>query len=284
MNEHNAESYDMYYETFSNQVRAAIRREAFGEDIGQNGWLTVDEYRTFLDWMELDTNHHVLDVACGTGGPTLFLARTMGCHVTGIDISSNGMATATQMAADAGLHPRMHFQVVDANEPLPFDPGTFDALVCIDAIVHFADRLCVLKDWFRILRPGARLLYTDAGVVTGPISNEEAGLRSTHFFVFVPPGINETLLEHAGFRIVRCEDVTENAARVTERWHASRQRHRDQVVQLDGQEMFDRLQSTLAHVHRLSSEKRLSRMAYVAEKPAASLIRPLQIMEQGDDC
>jgi cyclopropane fatty-acyl-phospholipid synthase-like methyltransferase len=264
------EVYDRTYGRFSGAVQAAIRRETFGEDIGQNSWLTVDEYHTFLAWLELHADHHALDVACGAGGPTLFLARTVGCRVTGIDISENGIATATQMAVDAGLHSRVHFQVADVQEPLPFSPGTFHAIVCIDAIHHFSDRLQVLKDWFRVLQPGARLLYTDGAVVTGPISSEEIAMKSVlGLTVFVPPGANETLLEHAGFRVVRCEDVTENAAWVSERWHASRQRHCDQLVQLIGQERFDSMQSYFALIHRLSSEQRVSRMVYVAEKPTA---------------
>ena len=138
------------------------------------------------------------------------------------------------------------------------------------AILHFPDRLRVLKDWFRVLQPGARLLYTDAGVGTGPISNEEVRMRGPSLFLmFVPPGMNETLLAQAGFRVVRCEDVTENQARLAERMHAANQRHRDERVQLRGQEGFDMGQSVYETVRRLGSEQRLSRMVYVAEKPDA---------------
>jgi ubiquinone/menaquinone biosynthesis C-methylase UbiE len=263
------EHYDQRYEGFSDEVRATVRGETFGEDIGQESWLTVDEYRTFLAWLALDADHHVLDVACGTGGPTLFLAQTAACRVTGIDLNEQGIATARHTALEAGLHARAHFQVADVREPMPFPPGTFDALVCIDAILHFPDRLQLLKDWFRVLQPGARLVYTDGAVITGPMSSEEIATRSLGFALFVPLGANETLLEQAGFRVVRCEDVTENAARVSERWHASRQRHCDQLLQLEGQERFDKGQSDLALVHRLASEQRLSRMVYMAEKPTA---------------
>lgn len=255
-----SEFYDTNYGTFSNDVQAVVRREALGEDIGQEGPLTADEYRIFLSWLQLHAEQHVLDVACGSGGPALFLARSVGCKVTGIDINERGIATATHMAAEAGLYPRVRFQVADAQEPLPFEPTTFDALVCTEAILHFPDRLQVLKDWFRVLKPGARLLYTDAGVITGPISNEEIALRSVSFAVFVPPGVNERLLEQAGFQVMRCEDITENQTQVSKRRRASRQRHRAQLVQLEGQERFDKSQDFLALVYRLTSEQRLSRI------------------------
>jgi hypothetical protein len=40
--------YDARYRTVSDDVRTAVRREVFGEDIGQASWLTVDEDRTFF--------------------------------------------------------------------------------------------------------------------------------------------------------------------------------------------------------------------------------------------
>jgi protein-L-isoaspartate O-methyltransferase len=73
--------YDARYRTVSDDVRTAVRREVFGEDIGQASWLTVDEYRAFFAWLDLHADQHVLDVACGSGGPALFLARTVGCCV-----------------------------------------------------------------------------------------------------------------------------------------------------------------------------------------------------------
>ncbi len=153
-----SESFNATHRTLLNEVQAEVCREAFGEDIGQMGYLTAGEYHTCLSWMNPHSDQHVLDVACGTSGPTLFLTRTVGCRVTGIDINEQGIAIAKQTATDTELNPRVQFQVVDANEPLSFDPATFDALVRTEAIVHFPDRLRVLHDWFRVLKPGTHLL------------------------------------------------------------------------------------------------------------------------------
>ena len=73
--------YDARYRTISDDLRTAVHREVFGEDIGQASWLTVDEYRGFFTWLDLHVDQHVLDVACGSGGPALFLARTVGCRL-----------------------------------------------------------------------------------------------------------------------------------------------------------------------------------------------------------
>jgi hypothetical protein len=72
--------YDARYRTVSDDMRTVVHREVFGEDIGQASWLMVDEYRGFFAWLDLHVDQHVLDVACGSGGPALFLARTVDCR------------------------------------------------------------------------------------------------------------------------------------------------------------------------------------------------------------
>jgi hypothetical protein len=82
----------------------------------------------------------------------------------------------------------------------------------------------------------------------------------------VPPGINEQLIEAAGLRLLRQEDVTANAALVSGRWYESRQRYKDALIKIEGEERFAGLQQFFAAVHRLTSESRLSRIAYLVEK------------------
>jgi SAM-dependent methyltransferase len=173
------------------------------------------------------------------------------------------------MAAGSSESERVRFTLVDATKSLPFEENSFDALLCIDSMNHFPDRLSVLREWRRVLRVGRRAVFTDPVVVTGPVTNDELALRSSiGLFLFVPPGINERLIEEAGFRLVRQEDVTENAALVSGRWHRARQAHKDDLLQIEGAQRFEGLQRFFEAVHRLTSERRLSRIAYFVEKPA----------------
>lgn len=259
--------FDSTYGHFTENVLDIIRKETFGVDIGQNSWLTVDEYDRFLSWLRLTAEHHVLEVASGSGGPALYLAKTAGCRVTGIDANENGIATASEMAARSSQTQRVQFTVADANARLPFGDNCFDALVCIDSMNHFPDGLAVFREWNRVLRAGQRALFTDPVVITGPVTNDELALRSSiGLFLFVPPGVNERLIEAAGLQLVRQEDVTDNAALVAGRWHQARGRHREALIQLEGEVRFEGLQRFFAAVRDLTSERRLSRIAYLVEK------------------
>jgi len=261
--------YDSTYSHFTEQVLEVIRKETYRQDIGQNSWLTVDEYDRFISWLSLLPEHHVLEVASGSGGPACYLANNVNCRVTGIDANESGIASATQNAIQLNQSHRLIFKIADANVPLPFEDDTFDAVVCVDAMNHFPNRLSVLQEWRRVLRPGRRAVFTDPVVITGPVTNNELALRSSiGLFLFVPPGVNELLIEKAGFHLVQQEDVTENAALVSGRWRQARQRHRDALLPIEGEERFEGLQQFLAEVYRLTSERRLSRIVYLAEKHA----------------
>ena len=259
--------FDSTYSNFTEQVLQSIREETFGRDIGQNSWLTADEYDRFISWLRLLPGDHALEVASGSGGPALYLARHANCHVTGIDANESGVRTATASASHSRT--RVTFEVVDAGAELPFADNTFDAILCIDSMNHFPDRLHVFREWRRVLRAGGRAVFTDPVVITGPVTNDEIALRSSIGpFLFVPPGVNENLVKKAGLNLVQQEDVSENAARISERWHDSRARSRDALLRIEGEERFEGLQNFFAAVQQLTTERRLSRIVYLVEKPA----------------
>jgi hypothetical protein len=105
--------------------------------------------------------------------------------------------------------------------------------------------------------------------VTGILRREEMMIRSRGMgeFVFTAPGVDKALLADAGFHQVRVEDVTANMARVASLWGGARERHAAELREIEGEEAFVSLQEFLGVVHALASERRLSRLVYVARKP-----------------
>lgn len=258
--------YNSTYGNFQERVLAEIRRDTYGEDIGQNSWITTDEYDMFYSWLNLSAGDHLLEIASGSGRPALYLAKKFQCRITGIDINEEGIKTANQAARDAKI-PNVSFQLADVNQRLPFDEETFDGLMCTDSMNHFRDRLGYLKEWRRVLKSGKRALFTDPVVITGPVSNEELAARSNiGFFLFVPLEVTTSFIKEAGFQLIRCEDVTGNIELTSGRWHASRQKHREDLIEIEGAERFEGLQTFFSTVHKLTSERRLSRFVFLVEK------------------
>jgi len=260
--------YDNVYADYASDAEAAVRRETYGEDLGQSSWLTAHEWLGFADELGITADSNVLEVGSGSGGPAVYLAAKRGCRITGVDINEHGVRNATSLAEANGLADRARFQAVDANGPLPFADASFDVIVSNDAMCHIEDRASALHDWHRLLRPGGRACFTDAMVITGPVSHHELATRSSiGFYIFVPPGANEAMLSDAGFAVTSVQDVTDNAEAIAARWRDARARHRDALVKREGEANFEGLQRFLECVHELSAERRLSRFAYFARKP-----------------
>ncbi len=263
--------YDNVYTDFGSRAEAEVRRDAFGEDIGQSSWLTAAEWLRFADQVYAREQAHVLEVGSGSGGPAVYLATARGCRVTGVDINEHGIRNAGRLASAQGVADRVTFRAVDAGRPLPFPNASFDAVLSNDAMCHIPNRLDVLSDWHRVLRPGGRMLFTDAMIVTGLLSNEELAVRSSiGWYLFVPPGENERLIKRAGFTLLSSEDMTASAEVIAERWHAARERHREELVAREGHANFAGLQRFLSCVHRLSAERRLSRIAILRKSQLSS--------------
>jgi len=259
--------YDANYGNFQTQLYSQIRQEAFGEDIGQNGWLTSDEQDMFLGWLALSPGKTLLDVACGSGGPALRIAATTGCSVVGIDVHEQAISTANALAAQRGLTKLVEFRVADATEQLPFPDAWFDAIICIDAINHLPNRPRVIAEWARLLKLGGRLLFTDSITVTGPLTTAEIAVRSSiGFFLFVPPDYDERVLAQCGLRLLVRRDVTANVAELAERRRAARASRSAAVREIEGEQTYEGQQEFFAVAARVAREGRLSRFVYVSEK------------------
>ncbi|HWY71715.1 MAG TPA: class I SAM-dependent methyltransferase [Terriglobales bacterium] len=261
--------YDANYGNFQSELYAEIRREAFGEDIGQNSWLTSDEQDRFLGSLNLSPGKSLLDVACGSGAPALRIAAKTGCSIVGIDAHEQAVSTARSFAAQRDLTGLAEFRVADAAGPLPFPDARFDAITCIDSINHLPNRLGVISEWARLLKPGGRLLFTDPITVTGPLTNAEIAVRgSIGFFLFVPADYDKRIIAECGLRLVVCENLTANMAEMAERRGAARASRSAVLREIEGDQTYEGEQQFFEVAARIAREGRLSRYIYVSEKPS----------------
>ena len=158
-------------------------------------------------------------------------------------------------------------EVADGRVDAPDD--SCDAVMCLDGIARVADRAAALAEWARVLKPGGKILYTDPAIVAGLVTGEEIAARGGGgLFVIAPQGENEGLIEAAGLWLKRADDATEALAAAASELMSGRAGREAELVASEGPAAFDSRQRSLAMTHRLAVERRLVRIAFLAEKPA----------------
>ena len=268
----NVDLYDNAYAKVEHELYRQIRADTYGQDFGQTSWVTTEESNRIPGLLHLKRDSTVLEIGSGSGLYALHLARKIGCRITGLDLNPHAIASASQLAATAGLDSIARFQHCDASQPLPFPNGSFEAAFANDVLCHIPARASLFTEIFRVLRPGARFLFSDALIIGGLVTHEEIATRSSIGpYFFSPPGENSRLLAAAGFIHLSVTDTSLEAAAIALRWRDARERRRQPLTTGKGAPedltRFEGLQRFLTCVHTLTSERRLLRYLYLAEKP-----------------
>jgi ubiquinone/menaquinone biosynthesis C-methylase UbiE len=130
--------------------------------VTRNAAETYEEFfvpALFQEWAErvadaahIESGQHVLDVACGTGVLTSAVVERVGPQgsVIGLDVNEGMLAVAQKKA------PQIQWKHGRA-ESLPFEDGSFDAVVSQFGLMFFEDRAAAIREMSRVLRPGGRL-------------------------------------------------------------------------------------------------------------------------------
>ena len=121
-------------------------------DMGPNPlWLLEDLLRD----VPVSAAMRVLDLGCGNGATSVFLARELGAEVWAADLWIPS-ATRETVFREAGVADRVHAVDADARA-LPFADAFFDAVVCIDAWEYFGTDDHLLPSLLRVVAPGGHV-------------------------------------------------------------------------------------------------------------------------------
>jgi len=124
--------------------------------------------------LRLGPDDHLLDVASGRGTSAVHLAERFGCSATGLDYGRENVAAAERQAVETGVASLTTFRQGDA-EDLPFDDGTFDAVISECSFCTFPNKVTAAREMARVLAPGGRLGLTDV-TLHGPVPDDVESL------------------------------------------------------------------------------------------------------------
>jgi len=144
---------------------------------------------TFLDQLPQKQNLDVLDVGCGAGNMIHHLAQ-YGC-VRGIEVDARPVKIAQQRGYDVRLG--------DATQTIPFPDASFDLVTALDVIEHVDADVNIMREAFRVLRPGGALLITTPAFQWLWSYNDEL---NAHKRRYTAKQLREKM-EHAGFKLAR---------------------------------------------------------------------------------
>ncbi len=135
----------------------------FLEALWGKGYLSPggpDEVDRIIDGVDF-TGKTVLDIGCGTGGITLYLAEKKPLKsITGFDVEKPVIRVANQRAIELGVTERVKFIQAEPGI-LPFDDASFDIVFSKDAIIHVHNKEAFFTDVFRVLRTGGMFVASD---------------------------------------------------------------------------------------------------------------------------
>lgn len=181
----------------------------------------IDLIEQLLKWGNVSDAKHILDVGCGIGGSSLYLAEKFQADAMGITLSPFQANRATERSqaanlADAKHTPQAFFQVADALD-MPFDHNSFDFVWSMESGEHMPDKVKFLQECYRVLQPGGTFLMatwchrpTD-DVEGGALTPEEQEHLEEIYDVYCLPYVislpeYHAIAEEIGFQNIRISD------------------------------------------------------------------------------
>jgi sarcosine/dimethylglycine N-methyltransferase len=180
--------------------------ELFPHDQDHYGGLAANDVLAARAGIGKDTR--LVDFCAGLGGPSRYFAHRYGADVTGIELTPARVKGAEELTRRVGLEHRV--RVIEGNVmQIPLAADSVDVVVSQEALLHVPDKPRTLKEAYRILKPGGRIVFTD-WVAHRPLSDADRQLMWQGMAVadLYDLPTYAGLVREAGFVVNAAEDLT----------------------------------------------------------------------------
>ena len=167
----------------------------------------------------IQSTDKILDAGCGVGGSSIFLATVKGCKVTGITLSERQVEQARINATRKNVKELVEFSVMDYSSTSFLD-ASFDVIWGCESICYADDKLHFIKEAYRLLKPGGRLVVADGFVVKSTFNDHPVirkwldGWQVNHL---LSSGRFKIQMELEGFKNIVYRDITSNISHSSRR-------------------------------------------------------------------
>ncbi len=162
---------EVHAATGKSALLRAFAARAYGDDypaeVAPTGMTTWWILGRCVAGLRIGPGDQLVDLACGSGGPGLWLARASGADLVGVDWSPVAVDSARRRAPAFLPDGRARFVVGDLADS-GLASGQADAVLCLDAVAFAADRVAALCEVRRLLRPGGRYVFSATEVASSP--------------------------------------------------------------------------------------------------------------------
>ncbi len=164
------------------------------------GRLATDNLLDQLDFSEED---HILDVGCGLGGASRFVANRYNNCVTGIDLTQEYIDVGKALCAWVGLDKQVTLHQGSALN-LPFEDETFDGAIMLHVGMNIDDKAKLFTEIYRVLRPGASFgVYDVMQITDGELTYPVPWATEKSTSSLATPDQYKQALNHARFKVFK---------------------------------------------------------------------------------
>ena len=156
-----------------------------------------------VEHCKITENTHILDVGCGVGQTPVYIAKTVGARVTGVDINAMMVQRSQERAQNHGVTHLTEFRVADAQD-LPFDDDTFDAVITESVTAFPEDKQRAIDEYTRVTKPGGLIGLNESTWLKVPPPEDILNWASQELGATVKPLTSEewkSLMENAGLEV-----------------------------------------------------------------------------------